>query len=195
MILVWFGEVCSCCSSSLLPQLACNILATTYKHFFRPSRSRIPLLHLCGGLVSSSMTVLHKRTSSSPALWPFYDSFPSPISRTENNTVRLRSRRRIPVSRFTLFTLRRRRRAIDAIAIRNSNMSTMRAALDVSITTTDTYTQLWKFIRGAVRIVLAEGFFGWFRWYRRLFTWILGGSSWTSLCSNWRVEKSMLSLG
>ena len=30
----WFGEVCSCCCSSLLPQLACNILATTYKDFF-----------------------------------------------------------------------------------------------------------------------------------------------------------------
>ena len=31
----WFGEVCSCCSSSLLPQLACNIIATTYKYKFR----------------------------------------------------------------------------------------------------------------------------------------------------------------
>ena len=27
----WFGEVCSCCCLSLLPQLACNILATAYK--------------------------------------------------------------------------------------------------------------------------------------------------------------------
>ena len=27
----WFGEVCSCCCLSLEPQLACNILATTYK--------------------------------------------------------------------------------------------------------------------------------------------------------------------
>ena len=30
----WFGEVCSCCSLSLLPQLACNILATMYKQIF-----------------------------------------------------------------------------------------------------------------------------------------------------------------
>ena len=30
----WFGEVCSCCCLPLLPQLACNILATTYKDFF-----------------------------------------------------------------------------------------------------------------------------------------------------------------
>ena len=95
-------------------------------------RIRLPLLslsHMYSGLLSSSMTVLHKRTSSSPALLPFYDSFPSPISRTENNTVRLRSRRRrFAVSRFTLFTLRRRRRAIDTIAICNSNMSTTQAA-------------------------------------------------------------------
>ena len=27
----WFGEVCPCCCLSLLPQLGCNILATTYK--------------------------------------------------------------------------------------------------------------------------------------------------------------------
>ena len=27
----WFGEVCSCCCLSLLPQLACKILATTYE--------------------------------------------------------------------------------------------------------------------------------------------------------------------
>ena len=31
----WFGEVCSCCCLPLLPQLACNILATTYKYYFR----------------------------------------------------------------------------------------------------------------------------------------------------------------
>ena len=30
----WFGEVCSCCRLSHLPQLACNILATTYKEIF-----------------------------------------------------------------------------------------------------------------------------------------------------------------
>ena len=30
----WFGEVCSCCCLSLLPQLACIILATTYKEIF-----------------------------------------------------------------------------------------------------------------------------------------------------------------
>ena len=27
----WFGEVGSCCCLPLLPQLACNVLATTYK--------------------------------------------------------------------------------------------------------------------------------------------------------------------
>ena len=31
----WFGEVGSCCCLPLLPQLACNILATTYKYYFR----------------------------------------------------------------------------------------------------------------------------------------------------------------
>ena len=30
----WFGEVCSCCCLSLLPQLAYNILPTMYKDFF-----------------------------------------------------------------------------------------------------------------------------------------------------------------
>ena len=30
----WFGEVCFCFCLSLLPQLACNILATTCKDFF-----------------------------------------------------------------------------------------------------------------------------------------------------------------
>ena len=30
----WFGEVSSCCCLSLLPQLACNILGTTYKEIF-----------------------------------------------------------------------------------------------------------------------------------------------------------------
>ena len=30
----WFGEVCSSCCLSLLPQFACNILATTYKEIF-----------------------------------------------------------------------------------------------------------------------------------------------------------------
>ena len=30
----WFGEVCSSCWLSLLPQLACNTLATTYKEIF-----------------------------------------------------------------------------------------------------------------------------------------------------------------
>ena len=30
----WFGEVCSCCSLSLLPQPACNILATMCKQIF-----------------------------------------------------------------------------------------------------------------------------------------------------------------
>ena len=30
----WFGEVCSCCCLSPLPQLACIILATTYKGIF-----------------------------------------------------------------------------------------------------------------------------------------------------------------
>ena len=32
---MWFGEVGSCCCLPLLPQLACNILATTYKYYFR----------------------------------------------------------------------------------------------------------------------------------------------------------------
>ena len=31
---MWFGEVCSCCCLSLLPQFACNILATMYKKIF-----------------------------------------------------------------------------------------------------------------------------------------------------------------
>ena len=30
----WFGEVCSCCSLSLLPQPAYNIIATMYKQIF-----------------------------------------------------------------------------------------------------------------------------------------------------------------
>ena len=32
----WFGEVCFCCSLPLLPQLALNILATTYKYYLPP---------------------------------------------------------------------------------------------------------------------------------------------------------------
>ena len=32
----WFGEVGSCCCLPLLPQLAWNILTTTYKDFFSP---------------------------------------------------------------------------------------------------------------------------------------------------------------
>lgn len=39
--------------------------------------------------------------------------------------------------------------------------------MDVSITTTDTYTQLWKFITGAVRAV-SEGFLDWLEWDRRI---------------------------
>ena len=31
----WFGEVGSCCCLPLLPEIACNILATTYKYYFR----------------------------------------------------------------------------------------------------------------------------------------------------------------
>ena len=31
----WFGEVSICCCLPLLPQLACKILATTYKYHFR----------------------------------------------------------------------------------------------------------------------------------------------------------------
>ena len=31
----WFGEVGICCCLPLLPQLACNILATAYKYYFR----------------------------------------------------------------------------------------------------------------------------------------------------------------
>ena len=30
----WFGEVYSCCCLPLLPQLACNVIETTYKYFF-----------------------------------------------------------------------------------------------------------------------------------------------------------------
>ena len=89
---------------------------------FRPSRSRIPLLHMCGGLVSSSMTVLHKRTSCllyCPFMTHSQVRFLGlKITRSDSD---LADRRRS--SRFTLFTLRRRRRAIDAIAICNSNMS------------------------------------------------------------------------
>ena len=31
----WFGEFCSCCCLPLLPQLACSILATTYKELIQ----------------------------------------------------------------------------------------------------------------------------------------------------------------
>ena len=32
---LWFGEVCSCCILSLLPQFACKIFTTTYKYYFQ----------------------------------------------------------------------------------------------------------------------------------------------------------------
>ena len=37
---MWFGEDCSCCCLSLLPQLAYNILATTYKDYFPAQYTR-----------------------------------------------------------------------------------------------------------------------------------------------------------
>ena len=37
---MWFGEDCSCCRLSLLPQLAYNILATTYKDYFPAQYTR-----------------------------------------------------------------------------------------------------------------------------------------------------------
>ena len=35
----WFVQLCSCCCLSNLPQLACNILANSYKFFFRAQYS------------------------------------------------------------------------------------------------------------------------------------------------------------
>ena len=35
MVGMWFGEFFSCCCSPLQPKLACSILPTTYKDFFR----------------------------------------------------------------------------------------------------------------------------------------------------------------
>ena len=42
---MWFGEVCSCCCLSLLPQLACNFLATTYEHIFSALYIHTPLFN------------------------------------------------------------------------------------------------------------------------------------------------------
>ena len=39
---MWFGEVCSCCCVLLPPQLSQNILATTYKNYFRAQYMRPP---------------------------------------------------------------------------------------------------------------------------------------------------------
>ena len=59
---MWFGEVCSCCCWSLLPELAWDILATTYKDFFSP-------LYI---LMINDLSVLSDYYSNNIAV-PFYE--------------------------------------------------------------------------------------------------------------------------
>ena len=75
----WFGEFCSCFCLPLLPQLAYNILATTYEDFFSPlyfetasqrrsALSSRPLLYLCP--TTTSWSVVGK-----PSLYIYIESF------------------------------------------------------------------------------------------------------------------------
>ena len=61
--LVWFGEFCSCCCLPLLTQLACSILATTYKPFseslYGPKASNIGV----------QVTGIHVHIAASPFIF------------------------------------------------------------------------------------------------------------------------------